>query len=111
LQLDVTISDQGVRTYIDQNLGDLSAKVIYARVFLESGSGITAKVFVQMGAGYSWADGYEVTLNAQEWNCVAFDLRDPDFSDLGFDPTDVRRLGVLIFGTGSSRLYIDQVSY
>lgn len=99
-----------VRVYLDQSPLDLSGKVLYARVFLESGAGVSAKVFVQ-SAGGTWGDGQEVSLDAQQWHCVSFDPREPAVVTPGFDRTAVRRVGVFFFGDASARLYVDQVSY
>jgi hypothetical protein len=116
LQLDATVTTGtgpgNVRVYLDQgSTRDLTGKVIYARVLLEAGPGVSAKVFVQSGSGYVWADGYEVLLDAQRWNCVSFDPERPSVSALGFDRADVRKIGVFFFGDASPRLYIDQVNY
>jgi hypothetical protein len=112
LELDATINSQGnARVYLDQSPADFTGKVIYARVFLEGGSGVTAKAFVQSGSSLAWADGYEVRLNAREWHCMSIDLQDPDVSTPGFDRTDVRRIGVFIFGDASPRVYFDQITY
>jgi hypothetical protein len=116
LQLDATVTTGtgpgNVRVYLDQgSTRDLTGKVIYARVLLEGGSGVSAKVFVQSGSGYVWADGDDVLLDAQRWNCVSFDPQSPSVSVPGFDPADVRRIGVFFFGDASPRLYIDQVNY
>jgi hypothetical protein len=112
LEIDATVADgvNNVRLYLDQNPKDFSGKVLYARVFLESGSGVSAKVFVQSGAS-AWADGHDVYLDTQQWHCVSFDPRDASVLTPGFDRTAVRRVGVFFFGDARSRLYVDQVSY
>ena len=66
---------------------------------------------MQTGAGSAWGDGDEVYLDAQQWNCISFDLQDPAVSTPGYDRTDVRRLGVFFFGDASPRLYVDQITY
>ena len=85
--------------------------MIYARVFLETGAGAFAKTYVQTGGSYAWADGNEVALDAQQWQCVSLDLRDPDVRTPGFDPSAVQRIGVMIYGDASPRLYVDQITY
>jgi hypothetical protein len=112
LGIDATLTNgvNNVRVYLDQGPSNLSGKVLYARVFLESGSGVSAKVFVQTG-GSAWADGHDVSLEVQQWHCISFDPRDPVTVTPGFDRTAVRRVGVFFFGDASSRLYVDQVSY
>jgi hypothetical protein len=50
LQLDVDVNaGNGAFIYLESNLGDLTEKVIHARVLLESGSGVSAKVYAQTG--------------------------------------------------------------
>jgi hypothetical protein len=98
-----------VRVYLDQSPSDFTGKVLYVRVFLESGSGVSAKAFVQTGAS-AWGDGQEVLLEAQQWYCVSFDPLHPATLTPGFDRTAVRRIGVFFFGDAASRLYIDQVT-
>lgn len=112
LEINATVANgvNNVRVYLDQSPQDFTGKVLYARVFLESGAGVTAKVFVQTGAS-AWGDGQEVYLDAQQWQCVSFDPRDPAVVTPGFDRTAVRRVGVFFFGDASARLYVDQVSY
>jgi hypothetical protein len=111
LELDALVSSQGnVRLYLDHT-SNLSGKVIYARIFLEAGSGVSAKAFVQTGPGSAWGDGDDVYLEAQQWNCVSFDLQDPAVSTPGYDGVDVRKVGVFFFGDASRRLYVDQIMY
>lgn len=112
LQIDATVANEvdNVRVYLDQSPQDFTGKVLYARVFLESGSGVSAKVFVQTGGG-TWGDGQDVSLVAQQWHCLSFDPRNPAVVTQGFDRTAVRRVGVFFFGDASARLYVDQVSF
>lgn len=112
LQVDATVVNgmDNVRVYLDQSPSDFTGRVIYARVFLASGSGVSAKVFVMTGAS-GWGDGYEVSLVPGGWQCVSLDLEDPDVVTPGFDRTAVRMLGVFFFGDASARLYVDQISY
>lgn len=112
LELDATVNDpSNARIYLEPSDGDLTGKVIYARVFLETGAGAFAKVYVQTGASYAWADGNEVSLDAQQWQCVSLDLQDPDVRTPAFDPSAVQRIGVMIYGAASPRLYVDQITY
>ena len=112
LEIDATVANgvNNVRVYLDQSPSDLTGKVLYARVFLASGSGVSAKVFVQTGAS-AWGDGHDVYLDAQQWRCISFDPLDAATLTPGFDRTAVRKIGVFFFGDASSRLYVDQVSY
>jgi hypothetical protein len=112
LEIDATVSGgfNNVRIYLEQSPSDLSGKVVYARVFLESGAGVSAKVFAQTGVS-AWGDGQDVQLDAQRWQCISFDPRDPVTLTAGFDRTAVHRIGVFFFGEASSRVYVDQVSY
>ena len=112
LEFDATINSQGnVRVYQALSPRDLRGKVIYARVLLDAGPGVSAKVFAQSGSSLTWADGGEAYLDAQQWSCVSLDLQNPAVTVPGFDRTDVRRIGVFIFGDASPRVYVDQVSY
>jgi hypothetical protein len=106
LQLDVTISGkQAVRVLLEQTFPDLTGKTLYARVFLDSGSGVVVKPFVQTGASYYWAEGPAVALAAQQWTCLNLDFANPTTGGATIDPTDVRRIGVLVFGATTLRLY------
>jgi len=112
LEIDATVANElnNVRVYLDQSPSNFTGKVLYAHVFLESGSGVSAKVFAQTGAS-AWGDGHDVYLDTQQRYCVSFDPRDTAVLTADFDPTAVRRIGVFFFGNASARLYVDQVSY
>ena len=112
LELDATVNDPAnARIYLEPSNGDLTGKVIYARVFLETGAGAFAKAYLQTGGSYAWADGNEVVLDAQQWQCVSLDLQNPDVRTPGFNASVVQRAGVMIYGAGSPQLYVDQITY
>jgi hypothetical protein len=112
LRLDATISGkQAVRVLLEQTFPDLTGKTLYARVFLDSGSGVVVKPFVQTGANYDWAEGPPATLATQQWTCLNLDFANPATGGATLDPTDVRRIGVLVFGATTLRLYTDYVTY
>jgi hypothetical protein len=112
LQLDATISGkQTVRVLLEQTFPDLTGKTLYARVFLDSGSGVMVKPFVQTGASYDWAEGPPVVLATQQWTCLDLDFANPTTGGATIDPTDVRRIGVLVLGATTLRLYTDYVTY
>jgi hypothetical protein len=113
LQLDATISTvkQTVRVLLEQTFPDLTGKTLYARVFLDSGSGVMVKPFVQTGASYYWAEGPAATLTTQQWTCLNLDFANPATGGATIDPTDVRRIGVLVIGATTLRLYTDYVTY
>ena len=113
LQLDATISSnkQTVRVLLEQTFPDLTGKTLYERVFLDSGSGVMVKPFVQTGASYDWAEGPPVVLATQQWTCLNLDFANPTTGGATIDPTDVRRIGVLVLGATTLRLYTDYVTY
>jgi hypothetical protein len=113
LQLDATISSskQTVRVLLEQTFPDLTGKTLYARVFLDSASGVMVKPFVQTGASYNWAEGPGVVLATQQWTCLKLDFANPATGGATIDPTDVRRIGVLVIGATTLRLYTDYVTY
>jgi hypothetical protein len=113
LQLDATIGavKQTVRVLLEQTFPDLTGKTLYARVFLDSGSGVMVKPFVQTGASYYWAEGPPATLAPQQWTCLNLDFANPTTGGATIDPTDVRRIGVLVIGATTLRLYTDYVTY
>jgi hypothetical protein len=111
LQLDATINGkQAVRVLLEQTFPDLTGKTLYARVFLDSGSGVGVKPFVQTGV--TWAEGPAVALATKQWTCLNLDLANPTTTTSGaVDPTDVRRIGVVVYGATTFRLYTDYVTY
>ena len=111
--LDVAWTSGTVHPRLVRSLGDLSGKIIGANVWLDpgTGSGVTAKVFVQTGTRLDWADGGVQALTAGQWTCVGLDVSNPAFGKQMYDPTDVEILGLELAGSGSCHVLIDQVGY
>jgi hypothetical protein len=112
LQLDATISGkQTVRVLLEQTFPDLTGKTLYLRVFLDSGSDVMVKPFVQTGADHDGSEGPPVVPATQQWTCLNLDFANPTTGGATIDPTDVRRIGVLVLGNTTVRLYTDYVTY
>lgn len=111
LDLDGSVNNpNSIRVYLEQGFGDLTGQVLSARVFLESGT-VSTKLFVQSGASYGWSEGPQVDPAVGQWSCLGFDFANPASGGANLDATDVRRIGVLVYGGGALRLYVDQVTY
>jgi hypothetical protein len=48
---------------------------------------------------------------AHKWTCLNLDFANPTTRGATIDPTDVRRIGVLVLGATTLRLYADYVMY
>jgi hypothetical protein len=94
-----------------QALGNLTGRIVTAEVWVDSGSGVGIKLFVQTGTRQVWADGGLVTALPGQWTCLALNIDNPVFSRQQFDPTDVQIVGLEIQASGQSRLYLDEVAY
>ena len=94
-----------------QALGDLRGRILTARVWVDAGSKVTAKLFVQTGTKQVWADGGVVTPTPGQWTCQALDVNNPVFGKQQYDPSNVAILGFELDGTGATRVYFDQIAY
>jgi hypothetical protein len=92
------------------NLGDLSDRLITMYVELQSGTNVTAKLFIR-DTSYEWADAGAVALSAGGWICLSLNVSDPAYTDGVFDPTQVRDFGIEIHGEGAVELYLDDIGY
>jgi hypothetical protein len=110
LQLDWN-SGSTTQPRLVQALGDLSGRIATARVWLDSGTGVWVKLFVQTTSKLSWGDGGTVDLSPGQWTCLALDMSNPSFSKPQYDPTDVQVIGFQLQAGGQSRVYIDTVAY
>jgi hypothetical protein len=102
---------QAIQARLVQALGNLSGRIVTASVWLDTGTGVQARIFVQTGTRSVWADSGYVTLKAGQWTCLALDIDNPVFSRQQYDPTNVQVLGVDMQAGGTARLYIDTVAY
>jgi hypothetical protein len=100
-----------IQVRLVQALGNLSGRIVTARVWLDTGGSVSARIFVQTGTKSVWADSGYVTLNQGQWNCLALDIDNPVFSRQQYDPTNVQVLGVDMQASGTSRVYIDSIAY
>ncbi|HMF43065.1 MAG TPA: hypothetical protein VKQ32_20470 [Polyangia bacterium] len=94
-----------------QALGDLRGRIITAEVWVDAGTNVTAKLFVQTGTKQVWADGGVVTPTPGQWTCLALDVDNPAFSHQQYDPTSVAIVGLELDGTGATRIYFDTFAY
>jgi hypothetical protein len=110
LQLDL---GNGPATHprIVQPLGDLRGRTITARVWVDSGTGVGIKVFVQTGVRQVWADGGIFSLAPRQWTCVSLNIDNPIASGQQYDPTNVQILGFEVQAASSARIYFDEVTY
>jgi hypothetical protein len=104
-------SGQAIQVLLKQALGDLRGRIVTARVWLDTGGAVSARIFVQTGTRSVWADSGYVTLSQGQWTCLALDIDNPVFSRQQYDPTDVEILGLDMQANGTSRVYIDTVAY
>jgi len=98
-------------------LQDFSNKRLRARVFLESGEGIFATLYMQTGSSFAYADGGPFTLTQGEWVTLSLDTSTPEgVVSAMYDPTRVITIGVSIRTlttgpTGPAVVDIDSVTY
>jgi hypothetical protein len=110
LQVDWS-NGQAIHPRLVQPLGNLTGKVVTAEVWVDAGTNVQIKMFVQTGTRQIWADGGAMTPTPGQWTCMALDIDNPVFSRQQYDPTDVQILGFEVVGSGTSRIYIDSVAY
>lgn len=91
--------------------GDLSGRVMSVNVYVESGTGVQLILFAESGATGKWADGGKIQATTGQWYCLTLDLDNPPTESAGFDPTDVRIVGVDVQGSGGVVAYFDQFAY
>jgi hypothetical protein len=94
-----------------QALGDLRGHIITAEVWVDSGTNVLTKLFVQSGTKLVWADGGVVTPTPGQWTCLALDIDNPAFSKNMFDPTNVSVVGLELGDNGGGRVYFDTFAY
>ena len=104
-------SGQAIQILLMQAFGNLTGRIVTARVWLDTGGAVSARIFVQTGTRSVWADSGYVTLSQGQWTCLALDIDNPVFSRQQYDPTDVEILGLDMQANGTSRVYIDTVAY
>jgi hypothetical protein len=92
--------------------GDLSNRVLLVNVLVESGTDVELQLYAESsGFGSPTAYGEALTPGLGSWYCLRLNVSDPDTADAAFEPSAVRLLGLLVQGSGSVRLYADQVAY
>ena len=94
-----------------QALGDLRGRIITAEVWVDAGTSVTTKLFVQTGTKQVWADGGVVAPTPGQWTCLALDVDNPAFSHQQYDPSNVAIVGLELDGTGATRVIFDQIAY
>jgi len=94
-----------------QALGYLRGRIITTEVWVDAGVTVTAKLFVQTGTKWVWADGGIVTPIGGQWNCLALDVDNPAFSKNQYDPSSVSVIGLELGDNGTNRVYFDQFAY
>lgn len=108
LQVDTTLQQL---PKVEESLGDLRGAVVVTRVLVESGNGVSVKLFAQSGVNHYWADGGAVLPAIGEWTCLSLDVDSPDFKTQQFDSSDVVSVGVQVSATSPALVYIDQVGF
>ncbi len=93
--------------YVD-SFGDLSGRVLRARVRLTTAGSVTATLYAQSGNGLDWGEGAAVALLVDQWQCLSLDFSSPAFGP-DFDATDVRRIGLSLNGDGGTTVAMDFV--
>ncbi|MGO4109738.1 glycosyl hydrolase [Paenibacillus sp. YAF4_2] len=85
----------------------LTAQVKHA-TWSNAGSGLTAKLFIKTGSGWSWSDGGSVTINSTSATTLTLNLS--GIANLG----DVKEVGVQFLSpansSGVTSIYVDSVT-
>ena len=84
--------------------------VATVRVLVQSGSDLTAKLYVQT-TDYAWADSGNVPVETGVWTCLSLDLANPGYENEGYDPNNVIAIGVRVRGLGEVTVLFDDVAY
>ena len=96
--------------YRQQPLTDMVDRVATVRVLVQSGSDLTAKLYVQT-TDYAWADSGNVPVETGVWTCLSLDLANPGYENEGYDPNNVIAIGVRVRGLGEVTVLFDDVAY
>jgi len=104
-------SGAGGEVFYNGPLGDLSARGVSLNVQFVSGAGVRARMFAESGATRRRAWGPYTNPALAQWDCAHIDPSAPASAESGFDAADIVGLGIELLGTGSLRVYIDQIAY
>ena len=80
-------------------------------MWVDSGTGVAIKVFVQTGTRLVWADGGIFSPALRQWTCVNLNIDNPIAGTQQYDPTNVQILGFEVQANSNARVYFDQVAY
>jgi hypothetical protein len=82
-------------------------------VRLDSGSA-RAKLFIKTTGSWVWGNGPEVALTVGNWTQLTLNANSPAFNNSGYDPSDVRQVGVELFTDTTatpSNVHLDTWAY
>jgi len=104
-------SGAGGEVFYNGPIGDLSARGVSLNVQFVSGAGVRARMFAESGATRRRARGPYTNPALAQWDCAHIDPSAPASAESGFDAADIVGLGIELVGTGSLRVYLDQIAY
>lgn len=90
----------------DETALDLTGKTIRARFKLVEGLTTDtanpggAKLYVKSGEEFLWADGGWTNIETLNWMALTINVSSPVYKTVGFDPTDIREIGIEIATSG-----------
>lgn len=116
LRLDMGFTRAGQQAHFSRALSspiNLTGSAVCVHLKLDSGGPVTAKVFVKTGGSYLWANGPEVALTVGEWSQAAMNPDSPSWNAVGYNPGDVREIGVALTTSSASFVtaHLDSWSY
>jgi hypothetical protein len=90
----------------DETALDLTGKTVRARFKLVEGLTTDttnpggAKLYVKSGEDFVWADGGWTNIETLNWMALTINVSSPLYQAPGFDPTDIREIGIEIATSG-----------
>jgi len=104
-------SGAGGEVFYNGPIGDLRARGVSLNVQFVSGASGRARMFAESGSTQRRAVGPYTSPALAQWDCAHIDPSAPASAESGFDAADIVGLGIELEGSGSLRVYLDQIAY
>ena len=101
----------GGEVFYNGPIGDLRTRGVSLNIQFASGASVRARMFAESGPLQRRAVGTYTSPAVGQWSCAHFDPGAPASAESGFDAADIVGLGIELEGTGSVRVYLDQIAY
>jgi len=101
----------GGEVFYNGAIGDLRARGVLLNVQVVGGVGVRMRLFAESGSTRLRARGAYTSPELAQWDCVRLVPAAPAVAESGFDAQNIVGLGLEIEGSGSVRVYLDQIAY